>query len=182
LTSYPGLLTATLNDDTPAAGPQTHQWIEENLLPKAAPPSEPEPVPAATATPQAGSTTSTEPDVYDKALACLRKKKVDEAVDLLSHQIRLESSGRGRFQRQFQLAQICLTAGRDAVAANILNELSHDIEARNLGDWESPEMIAQVLAVFLKCIDKVNATPEIKERLYSTICKLDPALAMKLGQ
>ncbi|HEY3928410.1 MAG TPA: type VI secretion system protein TssA [Candidatus Koribacter sp.] len=178
LTSYPDLLSATLNDDTPAAGPQTKQWIDETLKPTQAAASAPEPMAAEPSSAAAAG----EPDVYDVALEYLRKKRVDEAVDLISHQIRHENSGRGRFQRQFQLAQICLMAGRDAVAANILNDLAHEIEQRNLGDWESPEMIAQVLAVFLKCIDKVNAPAETKERLYSTICKLDPGLAMKLGR
>jgi type VI secretion system protein ImpA len=180
LTSYPDLLSATLNDDTPAAGPPTKQWVEQTLQAAPAAAAVPETIPVAQ--PMAAAGASAEPDAYDVALEHLRKKRVDEAVDLLSRQIRHETSGRGRFQRQFQLAQICLTAGRDAVAANILNDLSHEIEARNLGEWESPEMIAQVLAVFLKCIDKVNAAPEIKERLYSTICKLDPGLAMKIGR
>ena len=180
LASYPDLLSATLNDDTPAAGPQTRQWIQEALLPPPPAPAaaEPEPIPV----PAQPVSSSSEPDIYEIALEHLRKKRVDEAVDLLSRQIRHETSGRGRFQRQFQLAQLCLAAGREAVAANILNDLAHEIEARNLGEWESPEMVAQVLAVFLKCVDRINGSNEMKERLYSTICKLDPGLAMKLGR
>lgn len=179
LASYPDLLVATLNDDTPAAGPQTKQWVEQALMP---PPAQVASEAVPVAAPMAAPAASAEPDAYDQAIELLRKKRVDEAVDLISRQIRRETSGRGRFQRQFQLAQVCLTAGREAVAANILNDLSREIEERNLGDWEAPEMVAQVLAVFLKCIDKVNGSSETRERLYSTICKLDPGLAMKLGR
>ena len=180
LGAYPDLLTATLNDDTPTAGPQTKQWIEEVVKPGSTQQAAPEPTPMPVVEQTAAA--AGEPDVYDVAMEKLRNKRADEAVELLSRQLRHETSGRGRFQRQFQLAQICLASGRDQVAANILNDLAREIEARNLGDWESPEMIAQVLAVFLKCIDRVNGTSEMKERLYSTICKLDPTLAMKIGR
>jgi type VI secretion system protein ImpA len=180
LAAYPDLLSATLNDDTPTAGPQTKQWIDEVLKPGATQQSGPEPAPIPASSQPLAATG--EPDIYDLAMEKLRSKRPDEAVELLSRQLRHETSGRGRFQRQFQLAQICLASGREQVAANILNDLSREIEARNLGEWESPEMIAQVLAVFLKCIDRVNGTTEMKERLYSSICKLDPTLAMKIGR
>jgi type VI secretion system protein ImpA len=91
-----------------------------------------------------------------------------------------ESSGRGRFRRRVQLAQICLGAGRAELAAPILQDLSGEIERRNLEAWEQADMLSHPLALLLRCLAKLDASAEERQKLYARICRLDPLQALSI--
>ena len=63
-----------------------------------------------------------------------------------------ERSGRARFHRKVQLTQLCVSTGHDAIALPILQELAAEIERRKLEDWETPDAIAQPLALLYRCL------------------------------
>ena len=48
-------------------------------------------------------------------------------------------SGRGRFLRKVQLAHICLATRNESIGGPILDQLSEEIERRQLEEWEAPE-------------------------------------------
>ena len=106
-----------------------------------------------------------------------RSGRPQEGIELLMREMMQERSGRARFQRKAQLAQLCVTTGHTPIAFPILQELAGEIERRRLEDWEASDMIAQPLALLYKCMDK-NASPEERQKLYAWICRLDPLAAL----
>ncbi len=184
VTDYPDLPDASLLDDTPCANGETKAWIQESCQPVTAAPPPPPPEPAATfdEAVEQEAVEGAEPvrDTFDIAMELASRRDIRGAIDLLSREIAMQRSGRGRFRRKMQLAQVCLSAGLDDVAAPILDELAHEIEVRKLEDWESPETIALPLTLLYRCLGKLDRPPEDKARLYSKICRLDPAQALSI--
>jgi type VI secretion system protein ImpA len=90
-----------------------------------------------------------------------------------------ERSGRGRFQRKSQLAQLCVSIGHQTIAIPILQDLAGEIERRKLEDWEAAEMVAHPLALLYKCMERDTA-PEDRQKLYAWICRLDPLQALNV--
>ena len=167
LAEYPELPEATLADDTPAANRDTREWLKAEGIPGDAP--RPEPLPP-----------EEPPDAYDLALQAARAGRVEEAVGIMSREIAQETSGRGRFLRKVQLAEICVGTGHDGVAFPILEDLAAEIESRSLEGWESAETITQPLALLYSCIDRITKDETRKAALYARICRLDPVRGLSL--
>ena len=186
LADYPKLSEMTLMDDTPTANAETMEWLKEVVPPPApppAPPPKPEPViappPVQAALPANGAAAT--PDAFELAQQAIKKGRPQEGIELLMREMTQERSGRGRFQRKSQLAQICVATGHQTIAFPILQDLAGEIERRKLEDWEAPEMVAHPLALLYKCLAQ-DAAPEERQRLYSWICRLDPLQAMNVAK
>jgi type VI secretion system protein ImpA len=189
LTDYPQLLEYTLMDDTPAANSETLAWIKEEILP----PPPPEPVAAAPAeepawTPppmmipeQPVNGEPAPPDAYELAVQAAKRGRPQEAIEILMREMAGEPTGRGRFQRRSQLAELCISTGYQTIAFPILKELAGEIERRSLEQWEAAEMVAQVLAMLYKCMAK-DGPAEEAQKLYAWICRLDPLLALNVAK
>lgn len=176
IADFPNLPKLALADDTPAANPETQAWLDALVKPSQQMPEightilEEESQPAG----------EKAPDVYETALEAARSGKHQEAVGILTSSA--ERSGRTRFLRKIQLAQICLATGRDEVAYPILRSIAREIDSRHLEDWEAPEVLAQPLILLFQCLSKMeNASPE-KQEIYARICCLDPAYAMEFNR
>jgi type VI secretion system protein ImpA len=186
ISEFPDLPKAMLADDTPAANPETLQWlINENVIlsltAAETPPPEEEWRFAPVSEPTREAHDSEVPairDSYDLAMDAARSGRIDEAVEILTVEIAREHSGRARFLRRTQLAQVCIAAGNDAIGRPVLQDLSEEIVSRGLQDWETPEVISQPLALLYRCLNG-EALKE-KEELYARICKLDPLRALRL--
>ncbi len=185
LADMPTLPDRMLNDDTPAANPETRQWLQEQVGTASAaaaaawyapPPSEPEPQP------EEAEAASREPDTYELATQCVRSGDVRGAIEMLSREAAQARSGRARFQRNVQLAQLCLAAGHGAIAYPILQSIAEDIEKRKLEEWEAPDIIAHALGLLYHAMQSVDIGPEEKQKLYSRICRLDPVQALSLSR
>ncbi len=183
LSDYPGLPQMTLLDDTPTANNETQAWLQTLITPSKpaeeegyAPPAEQE---------EAGEAAAGEerpPDAFELAKEAARSGRTSEAIEILVREAAQERSGRSRFQRKIQLGQICMAAGYESIAYPILDHLAAEIEQRRLEEWESPEMLAQALALLFRCMGKLKEDPEQKARLYARICRLDPLRALELGK
>jgi type VI secretion system protein ImpA len=185
LADYPDLLNATMMDDTPAANAETQAWLKEAILPPPAapaPPAEPEYVPPSVAS-NSGSTGSNGEDpnqVISLAMKAARAGRVQEAIAMLTRELGKERSGRGRFQRQIQLANVFLATKHEAIAYPILVELSEEIDRRKLEEWEDPSTVAQPLALLYRCAEKLGRDDAEKDKIYQKLCRLDPAQALSL--
>jgi type VI secretion system protein ImpA len=178
LADYPALPDASLADDTPAANGETRKWIEELVSAQA-------PKENLLASPSPGTQaeeTSGAPDAYELALDAARSGNVEEAIGILTREAARESSGRGRFQRHIQLAQVCLGAGHPAIARPILEEVAREVECRKLEGWEALDSIARPLSLLFRCLEKLDASPEEKEKIYAWLCRLDPVAALALSK
>jgi type VI secretion system protein ImpA len=109
-----------------------------------------------------------------------RSGRPQEGIEMLMREMAQERNGRARFHRKVQLTQLCIGTGYEAIAVPILQELAAEIERRKLEDWESPELLAQPLALLYRCLTKADGSPEDRQKLYSWICRLDPLQAMSV--
>jgi type VI secretion system protein ImpA len=178
LADYPAMRQAALLDDTPAANPETQAWLDEIA---AAAPAEAGYAPPAMeedGQPEAVETV----DANDLALQAARSGKPQEAIEILSREAMAEKSGRGRFQRRLQLAQLCMSIGYERIAHPILEQLATEIDSRGLEGWEAASTVAQPLALLYRCLEKLDTAPELKQKVYDRICRLDPLQALACGR
>lgn len=185
LTDYPDLRNATMMDDTPTANSETQAWLNEAILPPPASPpvpAEPELVPpVAAAVPDAAKSNGDDPNqVIELAMKAARAGRVQEAIGMLTRELGKERSGRGRFHRQIQLANVFLATKHEAIAYPILVELSEEIDRRKLEEWEDPSVVAQPLALLYRCAEKLGRDDAEKNKIYQKLCRLDPAQALAL--
>jgi type VI secretion system protein ImpA len=120
--------------------------------------------------------------VYDLAMEAMRSRRPQEAIEMMSAEIAQVRSGRLRFQRKVQLAQICMASGHEDIAFPILEEIGKEIGQRNLEDWEAPDMLAHPLVLLLRCLNKLDSSPEDRQKVYSRICRLDPIQALSVSK
>jgi type VI secretion system protein ImpA len=179
LADYPALRDAVLLDDTPAANPETKAWLEE-IAPAA--PAAPEPAVYAPPVETAPAAGERNPDVFDLARQAAAEGRGQEGVEMLTRAAAAETSGRGRFERRLQLAQLCMGIGYERIAQPILEQLAAEIDERELEGWESSSAIAQPLALLYRCLARTDAASETKQKIYERICRLDPLQALACGR
>ena len=181
LSDMPKLPEWTLADDTPTANAETQSWLKE----VAAPPESAngfQSMPSMdNGRPSAESAAPGEPalpDSFQVAMGMARSGDVQQAIEVLTREIAHERSGRARFQRKIQLAQICMSTGHEAIAYPILFEMADEIEQRKLEDWEASDVIAHPLALLYRCMNQLDGDADLKRKLYARICRLDPVQAL----
>jgi type VI secretion system protein ImpA len=181
LADVPQLPAMTLMDDTPTANPDTAAWLRGSVLaagagaaPSVALPAAPDAV-GANGRARHGS-------AGEYTLADLRGMRPEKAVELLSRESTRETSERGRFLRQTQLAGVMVDAGLEGVATPILQDLVRQIDAHKLDEWEAGELVAQPLALLYRCLEKVDGSDGAKQELYLRICRLDPPRAIEVAR
>jgi type VI secretion system protein ImpA len=181
LGDYPALRQAGLLDDTPAANPETQTWLDEIAPAEAAyaPPAMEGATEASWAAPGGGPEIV---DANDVAIQAARSGRPQEAIEILSREATAEKSGRGRFQRRLQLAQLCMTVGYERIAHPILEQLAAEIDSRGLEGWEAASAVAQPLALLYHCLEKLDTAPDLKQKVYDRICRLDPLQALACGR
>jgi type VI secretion system protein ImpA len=186
LKDIPEIPAWTLDDDTPCANPETQRWLEENVIPKPPEPvvveREPEPQtpPAYAADLNSDSGEPAPPDVFDLARDFIRRGQLPQAIQLLMRDAAQQPSGRARFQRRLQIAQLCMTSGQGKVAYPVLEELVKEIEERRLEEWEDSDMISPPLALLLQCLESVESNGT-REALFARLCRIDPIAAMNIS-
>ena len=183
LQDMPELLDAVLLDDTPAANAETRAWLRQ-LGQKAptTPVSEEEagqtifvgqPAPSSWLAPAA--------DAYALAKEALKMGQEEKAFTIMRKEIARQRSGRGRFERTIQLIELCSSAGKDAIAQPLLEDIAAAIENHKLDAWEEPEMVAASLVKLMKMSERVQASSSEKQKLFERICRLDPVQALSAG-
>ena len=185
LQDIPELRSWTLDDDTPAANLETQQWIDAEILPPApvaVTESDETPVEATGARSQPAEGEEETPEIYEAALALLKSGKAREAISMLVRDSELQPSGRMRFQRRVQVAQLCLTANQDAIAYPVLMDISSEIEKRGLESWETGAMLAHPLSLLLRCLDRRKNSADDREAIFARLCRLDPQAAITSGR
>jgi type VI secretion system protein ImpA len=178
LHDVPQLIDANLMDDTPAANAETQKWLRQLMQ---------EPWDGASPPPPASPFVDDLPssgwhkrfvDSYTLAKEALRAGQADKAVEIMQKEVARQQSGRGRFLRLMQLAQLCVSAGKEAIVQPLLDDLAAAIEAHKLEDWEDREMVAAALATLLKASKRIQADAKEKQKIFERICRLDPVQAL----
>jgi type VI secretion system protein ImpA len=181
LRDLPHLMDATLSDDTPAANAETQAWLRELLAePGDAPPSPKVPRVPTIENSHAPGWQKQYVDPHVLALEAMRAGQAPKAIEILQHELDKQLSGRGRFQRKLQLAQICVAAGKDTIAQPLLDDIAADIETHKLDDWEDRELVAGALSFLLQTSKKIQGDAKIKQTMFERICRLDPVQALSI--
>src|SRR5262249_40364929 len=126
-------------------------------------------------------TDSQAPSAYDLALEAARSGDFEEAMHMLTQEVARERSGRGRFLRRMQLAQICFLANRSEIALPILQDIAQEIQQRRLENWEQPETLAQAFTLLFQTMQKLGVAGDERRKIYAQICCLDPVQAARLA-
>jgi len=179
LADLPRMAQWEFSDETPVASAETQTWLKQLAAP--APPELP---PAVFAEPEESQPAAKDapPDPYTIALEAARDGRAGDAIQALAAEIPRQQSGRARFQRKLQLAQICMMTGHETLAQPILEELGQSIDQHALDEWESRETVAQPLAMLYKCLSKLGGDDAVKAKLYARISRLDPIQALECGR
>ena len=180
-------LEAQFRDGTPCLSPATRGWLEEEGLigGAAAPavdfsrfaPAPPEPPPVSDPDEQ-GSAPPRTPDPWEVAQEHARRGEAVEALSIVARAVRQAGSGRERFIRELQQAELCIALGRDALALPVLESLAARIDDQKLDQWEEPGLCARVFSGLYRCLrsrDEARAAV-----IHRRLCQLDLGLAMQL--
>jgi type VI secretion system protein ImpA len=187
LRDYPHWPRSELDDGTPCAGAETLAWIEQTF-PADSDAGHHSPVPVfspptsfADRESAAGASDGELPqDPWDQAQALHGEGRVQEAISLLGRAAREAHTGRDRFLRTLQQAELCLMIGRPGVATPLLEGLARQIDELQLDRWEDPALCARVVASLYRCVrDKDQARARA---IYDRLCQLDICQALSLGE
>lgn len=184
LRDFPELPHATFNDDTPVAGAETRRWLEETVLPK---PSEPEPAPepspalAIATYASDDSLAVSQPEALNSlelARGLFQQGRAHEAIRLLLRDAAQQESGRLRFRRRTELAELCIAAGFNTVALPLLQALAQEIEQRHLETWEATDLLAPPLKLLLASLRQGGEDGALHRQTFAQLCRIDPAAAL----
>ena len=167
LAEYPDLIQSAMDDDTQAASPQTREYFAQQGISSGE--GRKATVPAAEPTPE------------EMIREAVKKGRHEVALALVARQMKMETSGRGKFQWQVEQAQILMQAGRAAVAFPILKEVTTEIFERRLEDWEPAAVVVNPLVLYYRCLQELGVDGDERQRIYATVCRLDPVRAFELG-
>jgi type VI secretion system protein ImpA len=190
LHDVPELLDAALLDDTPAANADTRAWLLRLLRPAATSGVESNgTAEAAQAEASAvNSSSGSEPswpskaaDRYDVATEALKAGQAEKAFQIMQREVASQTSGRERFRRKLQLVQLCVAAGKDAIAQPLLDDIAAAIENHKLDDWEDRQMIGNALSMLMTLSSRIKDDATERQKLFERICRLDPARALTAG-
>jgi type VI secretion system protein ImpA len=181
LRDLPQLLDASLTDDTPAANSETQKWLRELLAePSGDPPLPAAPHGPALDDPRAPGWQKRFVDPQALAQEAMRSGQQPKAIEILQREVERAPSGRARFLRKMQLAQVCIAAGKDSIAQLLLDELAAAIDTHKLDDWEDRETVGRALVFLLQSSKKIQADAKAKQALFERICRLDPVQALSV--
>jgi type VI secretion system protein ImpA len=183
LHDFPALPQGELNDGTPAANAETRGWITSEILPTL---TIPEPAACQTplidvpAAPEGGTdtdeTSDATPDAWDEAQALIRGGRVADALQLVRRAMNTATTGRQRFYRKLQLAELCLMVNNHRLALPLSEDLARQVDEFHLEQWEDEAWSARVWATLYRCLRHAGAANGNAERLQSVftrLCRLD---------
>jgi type VI secretion system protein ImpA len=96
-------------------------------------------------------------ELWTEALTLTRGSKVD-GLRLMQTQLAAATSGRDRFLRQLQLAELSLEAGVYSLAFPVFDELVKVVDARHLEEWEDHAVVTRVLKGLARCCELLKTT------------------------
>ena len=117
--------------------------------------------------------------LLDQATAMAGAGQLREATRILAKDAAAQPTGRLRYRRRLDLAQICVNGNSAAVAAPVLRELIAEIDERKLESWEEFDMVTRPMALMLQCMTRPEESDE-RERLLARLVRIDPTAALEL--
>jgi hypothetical protein len=117
-------------------------------------------------------------DPWDEARALVQAGDLGEALAVMARAARQAGSGRERFIRALQQAELCMALDRNALAMPILEGLALRVDELHLDQWEDASLCARVFSNLYRCLrgrDDARAG-----QVYDRLCRLDIGLALQV--
>jgi type VI secretion system protein ImpA len=136
------------------------------------------------AEPVAETSADAPPDPWTVALDLVQGGRTAEAIELIRRAMATAATGRERFHRKLQLAELCLTANRPHVALPLSEDLARQVDEFRLEEWESEQLCARVWAAFYRCLRTCgagNGSSERLQQIFARLCRLDVNQALTFG-
>lgn len=185
LREFPDLPTRTLNDDTPTANAETLLWIAAEIAPPPVAESAPQNQSAAEMRPTEvpvllTNEAANEPaeDAFDVARRLAARGDIQGAIQMLARDAAQQTVGRLRYQRNLQIATLCVESGKNTVAVPLLQGLIREVEERKLETWEPRESAARPYALLLQC---GSAAKLDTATIFGRLCAIDPSAALTIA-
>jgi type VI secretion system protein VasJ len=180
LRRLPTLPSLSFQNGTPFADADTNKWILEEVGCEEGVPSRPALV--AAAAPDSAEVVA----AREQAKELARKGRLSHALGKLEEVLIKDGSARGRFLARFELAALASDAGKERVAAPLLEGLDRELQRYGLEDWE-PSLALRVLEALYRCrkrlAERRGGTPEDAaraEEVFARLCRIDPATGAAL--
>lgn len=121
-----------------------------------------------------GDISPDESGLWQRAVQKLGQGRLKEAMDQMLSAAALAPSTREKNRYLLLLAKLCLKAERVDLARPIAEELHNKVETLNLGQWEHPCWIAEVVETLYRCLAAVDegGTDRARE-LFQKLCLLN---------
>ncbi|MGA9464037.1 MAG: type VI secretion system protein TssA [Terracidiphilus sp.] len=181
LNDLPELLDATLLDDTPAANPETKEWLRGLSLGARAAAKETDSAEELRSMRNGNSWLAPSVDAYVLAKDALASGQEEKAFAIMGAEVAKQRSGRRRFRRMMETIELAMSAGKDGIAQPLLEDIAASIETHKLDAWEEPELIASDLTKLMRYSKKIQGNAAEKQKLFERICRLDPVQALNVG-
>jgi type VI secretion system protein ImpA len=189
LQDFPELPQGELNDGTPVANSETRGWIESEIVSPAAASAQETYLPPRAETPGAPQADPDEeasrvPDAWEQAQEKVRRGRVADALQLLRQAMNVATTGRERFVRKLQLAELCLMVNNHRVALPLSEDLARLVDEFRLEQWEDEQWSARVWAALYRCLrhaGTANGNAERLQQVFTRLCRLDINQAMIYG-
>lgn len=174
----PQIAELTLSDDTPTANAETKAWLKQlsEEPEKATDPEKAVAEPVSDGAPGPGWGRRFV-DSYQLATEALKRGQESVALDIMFKEVERQRSGRGRFLRRLQLAELCLACNKKNVAQPILDDIAAAIETHKLDEWEDRDIVANALLMLMRHSSKYAGDAKEKQKLFERVCRLNPARA-----
>ncbi len=181
----PEIRHAVLMDDTPACNPQTQAWLDDLMDDPAAvaetdesyetPPSPP---PGAKSSPLPWRKKFADP--FRIATEALRRGDKPKALEIMRNEIETQSSGRGKFLRQVQVAELCVQANAKDIAQPFLSQVKQTMEEFRVPLWEDRALVVQALVDLYLYHEETIDNSTDRAAIFEQVCRLDPVRALGL--
>jgi type VI secretion system protein ImpA len=183
----PEIRQAVLMDDTPACNPQTQAWLDDLMDEPAQVAESAEDLDGgAAAAPAAAAKGTPLPwrkkfsDPFKVATEALRRGDKPKALEIMRNEIESQPSGRGKFTRELQVAELCVQANAKDIAQPFLAQIKSTMEEFRVAQWEDRALVVQALVdLYLYHSETVDSDYE-RTKVFQQICRLDPVRALGL--
>ncbi|MBX8606587.1 type VI secretion system protein TssA [Pseudomonas cichorii] len=168
LERLPGVCDLKFQDGSPFADDDTHNWINEQVMPHLQ-------VETVDDAPEESVVQPEWDVVLEEALSILRGDGLKSAVQMLKQKLQSAQSQRERFYWQFALAKLCYSARKYELARSQLEIMDQYLQDSGFHAWE-PELSLKVLHTLnscYECLPQNNVVRERKDEIYRRLCHLD---------
>jgi len=180
LRRLPTLPSLCFQNGTPFADADTRKWILDEVGAEEGAASRPSL--AGAAAPDSAEVVAARQEAKELA----RKGRLSHALGKLEEALIKDGSTRGRFLARLEVAALASDAGKEHVAAPLLEGLDREMQRHGLEDWE-PGLALRVLEGLYRCrkrlAERRGGTPEDAaraEEIFARLCRIDPATGAAL--